>query len=80
LVAGTNNGWHIGDKVIKLNPKYHLLVNNCQDFVMSALKEICNVRETMEKTEEEALAKIVAAHILFPIVGPAALISLVLDE
>jgi len=44
------------------------------------LKEIYNVKETMEKMEEEAFAKIVAAHILFPIVGPAPLVPLILNE
>jgi len=62
--------------VIKLNPKYHLLMNNCKDFVESTLKEICNVK----KTEEEAFAKIIAAHILFPIVGRAPLVPLILNE
>jgi len=47
---------------------------------VSTLKEICNVEQTMEETEEEAFAKMVAAHILFPIVGPAALVPMILSK
>ncbi|KAH6723832.1 hypothetical protein BKA61DRAFT_587201 [Leptodontidium sp. MPI-SDFR-AT-0119] len=54
----------ISNEVIRKKPTYNLFNNNCQDFAIAVLDQICNVKQTASQSDREAFARILSAFLV----------------
>lgn len=52
------------NEVIRKKPTYNLFNNNCQDFAIAVLDQICNVKQTASQSDREAFARILSAFLV----------------
>ncbi|KAH7343067.1 hypothetical protein BKA65DRAFT_552678 [Rhexocercosporidium sp. MPI-PUGE-AT-0058] len=54
----------ISNEVIRKKPTYNLFNNNCQDFAITVLDQICNVKQTASQSDRVAFARILSAFLV----------------